>query len=692
MGAIWNVVNSGIHSILLWIDSVVYWFAAQCYELFIKLASARIFEDNFFANFSNRIYAILGVFMLFYLAYNLLTAIVDPEKFTKGDKGVSKIATNLVVSLVILGFLPTVFSYAYRLQNYILASNMIGSLILGTDIVDINTNNEENNDAMLDYGNVLSFTVLNTFLNPDNYNFQITTNYSGGDYNWFDLKADILDNGDYSAMYAMGDAVSNGVAILDGSGNAGESIRIDYKPVISTAAGIFLIYVMLSFTIDLGIRVVKFAVLQLIAPIPVIMRAIPGKKGTFDKWLKQTLSVYFEVFVRVAFMYIAIYFINTIVNTDSLQQFWNGGLQGKIALVIIIMGILAFTKQAPKFISDLLGLDTGGLKLGIGEKLKAGGFVGRTINNAVGRTVGTVTGGVGGAYSSLVNGAGVMPGLLMGAANGWKSKGMQFGKQRKGVYTSITGDYKGSPGLFGGKSSYDKVKGNISTNLKNKSQEKISEQMAKFENPILEQQKQDFEEQQVLARDKLRTQRQTYEANNNAYESQKESQIHTLTQQYENEKATFEQNKEERLRNLTEASMAAERENNMIEVNRLRNDIMDVEQTQYSNDQLVRQINQLKSSTYSSTKEGKDLLKEIEDTEKIVNSSFDEDGARKAIRTEYQGKKNQDLSSRERKYKAKADISKSLDDYKQRNDMEALLKKVIKDGKMDLGESKTNKK
>jgi len=354
-------LNNALHALLLLLDEVVYWAASQCYQLFIKLANTRLFEESFFANFANRIYAILGIFMLFYLAYALLTAIVDPEKFVKGDKGVSKIATNLVVSLVILGFLPTIFSYAYRMQNYILSSNLIGSLILGTSPVDV----EESQEVMVKYGDVLSFTVLNTFLNPDNVNFTYSNNYS-----WYNFKDDVLSRSDYTSLPGMNKAVATGVPVN------GEQTIIFYMPIISTAVGVFLIYVMISFTIDLGIRVIKFAFCQLLAPIPVIMRVVPGKKGTFDKWLKQTLSVYFEVFVRVGIMYMAVYFINAIATNADLAQFFGegSGVQGKLAFVVVIMGILAFAKQAPKMLSDMLGINTGGLKLGIQDKLKAGGF------------------------------------------------------------------------------------------------------------------------------------------------------------------------------------------------------------------------------------------------------------------------------------------------------------------------------
>ena len=65
-----NWINTMFQTIMLWIDSVVYWFAAQIYELFIRLATIQLFSDSFFQNFASRIYSILGVFMLFYLVYS----------------------------------------------------------------------------------------------------------------------------------------------------------------------------------------------------------------------------------------------------------------------------------------------------------------------------------------------------------------------------------------------------------------------------------------------------------------------------------------------------------------------------------------------------------------------------------------------------------------------------------------------
>ena len=404
-------INSAFHRIMLLLDAVVYWFVSIVYQLFMRLATMRLFEDDFFGNFASRIYAILGVFMLFYLAYSLLNALINPERLT-GDKGVSKIASNLVISLILLGLIPTIFEYAYRLQNYILSSDVIGAVILGKSTTDVSDSAE----SRIRFGDSLAFTVMNTFINPDNYNVKLSNNY-----NWYDLKIDVLENSYYFGLTGLADAAVKPQVTQEANGG-GDEVIVDYYMGISTVVGVFLIYIILSFTIDLGVRVVKLAFCQLIAPIPIIMRAMPGKKGQFDKWVKMTLSVYFEVFVRVAIMYMVVYFVEALWTSDVMDQFT--GIQGKVALVVVILGIFAFAKQAPKMLSDILGIESGNLKLGIGDKLKAGGFfaggalLGAGVTGLVQRGISGISniGNQWGATHGLLNKGRLIAGGLAGTA------------------------------------------------------------------------------------------------------------------------------------------------------------------------------------------------------------------------------------------------------------------------------------
>ena len=438
----WNPIvswfNNTIHHFLLWVDETIYWFAAQCYQLFMKLATAQIFKDSFFNNFASRIYALLGIFMLFYLVYALLNAIVDPDKLTKGDKSAGKVAVNLVTSLVLLGLLPSIFTYAYRMQNFILSSNLLGAVILGSDVVDVSDTSSD--ESYMSFGDYVSFTVFNAFVNPENLNPKLSL--WGPNIDWDYIKKGILERGEWGNVTLLTNAVSSG-AVVDG-----ENVIITYHPIISSAAGCFLIYALLSFTLDLGVRVVKLAFYQLLAPIPIILRIIPSKKGTFDKWLKQTISVYCEVFIRVALMYIAIYFINAITTNNTLMELWTDSSTGKLALAVVIMGIFVFVKQAPKIIGDVLGIETGNLKLGITNKLKERGPIGTVLNKGIGSVSGSLGGLSSGIFDKNIN---TWAAMRQGAAAGFKSGGAQFGAQRTKTFESAYG-YGTEQGIFGGRS------------------------------------------------------------------------------------------------------------------------------------------------------------------------------------------------------------------------------------------------
>ena len=674
-------LSAQFQKIMLWIDSVIYWAVSMVYQLFIKLATIRLFDNEFFGDFANRIYAILGVFMLFYLAYALLNALINPDKLT-GDKGVSKVASNLVISLILLGLIPTIFDYAYRIQNYILSSNLIGAIILNTSTTNPNNTETEtgaetarNEEAMVRFGDSMAFVVMNAFINPDNYNV-----YMADDYTWFNFKADVLERSDYSALNGLGDAT---VYAQNEVGNENRTdVVVDYYVVISTLVGGFLLYVIISFTLDLGVRVIKFAFCQLVAPIPIIMRAMPGKKSTFDKWLKMTLSIYFEVFVRVAIMYIAVYFIQAIVTTEDIfAQFT--GLQGKIALVIIILGIFAFAKQAPKMLSDMLGIESGNMKLGIGEKLKASGFLGAAIGGFGGSLVGAATGGIGGAAVSLFNGAG-LSGFRLGAMNGWKNKGMQFGKQRKDIYSTLTGDYKNSPGWFGGSSLYDRFKAASKDYMKNKAKDRRIALEDEFEKPIIDEREAQFNREKNRS---LSAAQQEFASAENAFNAKKNRELIDLQNQFNQEKDAFEQNKTAKLNELKMKKIRAETvDHDIMKTAEINREIESLTNSQYSNSKLEQEISNLASSTFSSTAEAMELQGKIDE---INRATFDRKAESAKIQADYKERKEKELRTRaERVYKAQVDTDKRLGEEKATSEQKKAFETVLK----DLGYKKEDKK
>ena len=370
--------------LLMWIDTVIYGFVDYVYDIFNALAKVKLFEESSYQSIVRNIYAVLGIIMLFVLAYSLLKAVINPDEFAKGETSFPKLIKNVVISLAIIAVLPTVFTVAFNFQNAILNKDTIPKLIFGTG-TDYNNENA---------GSEMAYYVFSAFLHP-NFTWCEEKTYpvndhESGDVNLSTCADNINADGDVGVtngptLKAVSDGVLAGGEKSE-SGNYsifdfkyGESVadgKVTYNIFISTFAGVFLLYVLVNFCFDMAVRVVKLMFFQIIAPIPVICRVIPGGKlkDVFSDWMKKTISTYVDVFIRIATMYLGVYMIKLVTKNFSGINFGGLGLSQKlIAKALIIMGIVIFIRQAPKLISDMFHLDSGGMKLGLMDKLAMGG-------------------------------------------------------------------------------------------------------------------------------------------------------------------------------------------------------------------------------------------------------------------------------------------------------------------------------
>ena len=363
-----------IYNFLLLLDGVIYNLVDWLYDIFDFLARVNIFSNDTYSDIVQRIYLILGLFMLFVLAYSLLKATINPDEFAKGENSFPSLIKNVVISLVIIVLLPMIFTVAFNIQNVVLNNDTIPSLILGTDEFE----RIENSDA----GHRMAYYTFRAFFHENedwceseenNYSISDGTCAQNirGNGGWFDRNGEPLS--DVRAGIENGESFSN-------YSNFGEAVtagEIQYMFLLSTAAGIFLIYVLLNFCFDLAVRVVKLAFYQIIAPIPVVCRILPGgnMKDVFSKWVKQVISVFLEVFIRIGIMNLGVFLITEIIdNFDGISGLNSLDFtQQCIVMALLIMGVVIFIRQAPKLLGDLLHLDTGGMKLGLMDKLAMGG-------------------------------------------------------------------------------------------------------------------------------------------------------------------------------------------------------------------------------------------------------------------------------------------------------------------------------
>lgn len=409
-----------VWSVLMLIDGAIYNLICYVYEIFYYLATLNIFTEEHYQGIVNRIYVVLGLFMLFVLAYSLLRAIIDPDNFAKKENSFPNLIKNVIISLVIIVLLPTVFSVAFNIQNAVLNNDTIPKLILGLDGATDDTSGG---------GRTIAYYLFKAFLYP-NSDYCTSEGYTDIEECRDSIKGNgwlFVTNGDQ--LTVMDQAVLNGSSFTNYN-DYSESVRdgkLSYLFPISTVAGIFTLYVLLNFCFDMAIRVVKLAFYQIIAPIPVICRVMPGgsMKDVFNKWVKQIISIFLEVFIRIAVLAIGIYLINIVVETynNGLPNIDSLGLtQRPIVLALIIMGIVIFMKQAPQILGDLLGLKTDGMKLGLMDKLAMGGglLAGAAVGGGLTSGVRNLVGGIKGTAHNVKNASGFRgkAGALIGGTLG----------------------------------------------------------------------------------------------------------------------------------------------------------------------------------------------------------------------------------------------------------------------------------
>lgn len=431
-----KAILSAVWHLFMSLDGIIYNLICYIFDIFYYLCGLQLFTDADYNKIVSKIYIVLGLIMMFVLAYSLLKAVINPDEFAKGENSFPKLIKNVIVSLVIIVILPTVFNVAFSIQNSLLNYDVIPQLILGTDDGAVDGVPNINGAPG---GRAIAFYTFKSFLVPNTTDDICNGTDEEGCRNNIKGNEGWGKNGD--ALAVTDEAVFSSDSSFSQYANYSEAVRDDqltYYFPISTVAGIFILYVLLNFCFDMALRVVKLAFYQIIAPIPVICRVIPGGKlkDVFSKWVKQVISLFVEVFIRIAALTFGVYLIGLIVEKfeNKLPGIDSLNLVGQktIVLALLIMSVIIFVKQIPKIIGDMFGLDTGGMKLGLMDKLAqggaltagaiAGGALGTLGRNTVSafKGVGKAQGGWNKFKAGVAGVASVGAGTISGGVRGFK--------------------------------------------------------------------------------------------------------------------------------------------------------------------------------------------------------------------------------------------------------------------------------
>lgn len=437
-GVVASIVIDLLRTIFFVIDGLVYGLAGLFFSFAMEFVNLNDFINlsNVLSRMNEVVYSFLSIVMFFRVAFSLLQWLVDPSRMEDKEGGAKKIVVNIMICLLLIVAVPKVFDVAMDIQDKVIKENIIGEALYGAEGEGIEVSN---------VGKSLSRATWGLFLRPAQNLIDI--NFLTDEVklwnNYFDVSQGVND--DANALMNLFQSLNAKSAILFGN------YKFSYLFLISTIAGIYLCWTFIKIAIDFAYRALKMFMLQLLSPIAIISYVDPksSKNGIFAKWLKETMKTYLSIFTRIACYSVAALLMNEFTRalygreTSTINAILRDtiGINGDTFIALIyILAIVAFVKNAPKFIDGILGTE-----ISKGSETK---FAHDLLRAGFGAIGGAASGAIGGAVvakaKGLPMGASVAQGLKNGVKQGWANgkKGGFEGAINAGktMYSGFTGE------------------------------------------------------------------------------------------------------------------------------------------------------------------------------------------------------------------------------------------------------------
>lgn len=411
-------INNALRTFLLAICELIYTLIIFCYNAFEKLGNAEILTDSQVSGMYSRIGLILGMFMIFRIAFSGISYLINPDAMLDKKKGIGSIVKRTVIAMVLLGITPSLFRTAYQIQGMIINEHIIAKIITG-----------ENADYE-NVGNDLSWYLFSTFYNI-NEDVTPSTNESCPEYSLIENNFEKNFKYTYNCVN-----LTSKVTDINSKGEVNTAYTINFNGLLAVIAGALMLWTIVTFTITIAMRVLQLAYLQLIAPIPIMTYMTPKGEDTLNNWLKQCASTYAEFFVRTAIIYFVAYLFEVLKASDtgvfkeSLGDV--GSTEYKYLIITMIIALFYFAKKIPDLIKEIFpnigGKSSFGFKDSLGIAKKAATF-----------GAGVAVGGIAGVATGIKHGegfrgklAGAFGGLGRGATSA-KTKGNIFKNAQAGM-------------------------------------------------------------------------------------------------------------------------------------------------------------------------------------------------------------------------------------------------------------------
>lgn len=416
---------SPLRAICMAIDGVLYSLLDNAYDLVIKLSTAELLKHSTIKSLTGNLYIIFGVVAFFRLALLLVNAIIDPEKLNEKGKGLSNIFFRVVGMVILLAVTPFLFEMSYELQGKIVGAdaskNIIFKTILGNNANIASSKNSNAGKALQNIALSSLITIDENYLvNGDQCNIG-KKNSEGKDCGFYPLtcvsdgKGKCTPQGGYiygenckwancqkavdlyNEMYVGEDMSPAKLAQYVGTSG---KIKIDkeeqevyvynYMFIITGVVGVAMTYIIISFAIDIAVRMFELIVLEILSPLFIATFVDPksAQSGPFKNWLSAVGKSYASLYIRLAIIALMVLLVSIINQSKMFQSM--GEVSGW-AKIFMVIGLLIFAKKAPKWIGDMIGIKgdggLGGLSIGkkLGGMALAGGLASKGLDKLKGQ-------------------------------------------------------------------------------------------------------------------------------------------------------------------------------------------------------------------------------------------------------------------------------------------------------------------
>ena len=126
--------GDAIRAIIAQLDKVVYALISVFYDIIkTELATVSVFKEGAVQDTANRLYTLIGLFMLFKVSFSFINYIINPDSLNDKEKGGGNLLKHIVISFVMIIITPFCFNFLTEAQSAILTDQIIPNFILGTN-------------------------------------------------------------------------------------------------------------------------------------------------------------------------------------------------------------------------------------------------------------------------------------------------------------------------------------------------------------------------------------------------------------------------------------------------------------------------------------------------------------------------------------------------------------------------------